>query len=347
MSLFPHKVAVLGATGVVGQRMVRMLENHPWFELAAVLASERSAGAAYGEAVDWRLPGPVPAAAAALPVLEAGAAVEAPLLLSALTAEAAAEFEPLYAERGHLVISNASRFRMEPGVPLVVPEVNPDAIESVASQPWSGGLVTNPNCMVIGLVMALAPLQRAFGIERVVVTSFQALSGAGYPGVPSLAAIGNVIPLISVGEEDKIQREPLKILGADFPISAVAHRVPVVDGHLASVRLDLAGSAPEIAEVARVMREFRGAPQDEGFPTAPECPLIVHDRPDRPQPALDVELGNGMSVSVGRLGPDPLFDLRFHVLVHNTVRGAAGAALLNAELAAARGLLANRGVASR
>lgn len=338
MSVSRIPVAVLGATGVVGQRLVSLLHDHPWFELAAVAASERSAGQAYREAAEWHLVEPMPEAAADLEVLDAADDIDVPLLFSALTSAAASEIEPLHAGRGRLVASNASRFRMDPEVPLVVPEVNPDALDMLAGQRWApGGIVTNPNCVVTGLVMAMAPLHRGFGIERMVVTTLQALSGAGYPGVPALAAIGNVIPYIG-GEDEKIESEPLKILGADFPISASAHRVPVADGHLVSVHMDLAGS-PSVADVESALSGFRGEPQERGLPTAPARPLVVHRAVDRPQPARDVGIERGMAVSVGRLREDPIFTVRFDLLVHNTLRGAAGAALLNAELALARGVL--------
>lgn len=331
-------VAVLGATGVVGQRLIRLLENHPWLELAAVAASERSAGWRYREATAWNLADPMPDAAAELEVLDAGADLDVAIVFSALGSGPAAELEPLHAGRGRLVVSNASHFRMHPDVPLLVPEVNPDSLALLDGQTWApGGIITNPNCMVTGLVLALAPLHRAFGVEAMVVTSLQALSGAGYPGVPSLAAVGNVVPYIG-GEEDKIESEPLKILDADFPISASAHRVPVRDGHLASVHLRLRGQ-PSPADVESALVEFRGEPQERGLPSAPERPLLVHRAADRPQPVLDVDLGNGMTVSVGRLRRDPIFSVRFDLLVHNTLRGAAGAALLNAELAVARGIV--------
>jgi aspartate-semialdehyde dehydrogenase len=336
------RVGVLGATGVVGQRLVSLLDGHPWFELATVAASERSVGHPYGVAAEWQLAEPMPEAVAELEVVDADADLRVPLVFSALGSGPAADLEPLHAGRGVLVVSNASRFRMDPEVPLLVPEVNPDALALLAQQRWApGGIVTNPNCMVTGLALALAPLHVAFGVERMVVTSLQALSGAGYPGVPSLAAVGNVVPYIG-GEEDKIESEPLKILDADFPISAAAHRVPVRDGHLASVHLDLAGD-PSTEEIGETLEAFRGEPQERRLPTAPERPLFVHRAADRPQPALDVDLGRGMTVSVGRLRDDRLFTVRFDLLVHNTLRGAAGAALLNAELAVARGLVAAAG----
>jgi aspartate-semialdehyde dehydrogenase len=336
----PISAAVLGATGAVGQRFVELLAGHPWFELAELVASDRSAERPYGAAVNWLGRSPLPPAAAAMTVRRAGDALSSPLVFSALGRDVAAELEPLYAARGHLVVSNASAFRMDPRVPLLVPEINPESLDLLAAQDWAaagGGLVTNPNCSVVGLAMALAPLQRAFGIESVVVATLQALSGAGYPGVASLDAVGNVIPWIA-GEEDKLEAEPQKILGADFPISAAVHRVPVVDGHTEAVFVRLARRAGP-AEAAEALAAFTGEPQRLRLPSAPARPVVVMEEPDRPQPARDAERERGMTVWVGRLRGDRVYDLRFTLLVHNTLRGAAGAALLNAELLVARGHL--------
>ena len=334
-------VAILGATGAVGQRLVQALERHPWFTFAEAVASERSAGKRYGEACHWLLDSELPAAAAELPVLPAGAPLQSRLVLSALDATTAAELEPLYAERGHLVVSNASKFRMDPRVPLLVPEINAHAAERIREQPWAaagGGLVTNPNCSVVGIVMALAPLARDFGLEAVTCVTMQAVSGAGYPGVPSLDILGNVIPTIG-GEEEKIAQEPQKILEVDFPLSVAVNRVPVVDGHTVSMFVRLRERAG-LEDIRRALDGFSGEPQRLRLPTAPERPLQVIARADRPQPLRDVGRGKGMTVSVGNLRADPVYDARFTVLVHNTVRGAAGAALLNAELLDAKGLLA-------
>jgi aspartate-semialdehyde dehydrogenase len=348
MSAARIPVAILGATGAVGQRLVERLAHHPWFVLAEAVASERSAGKRYGDAAHWLLASELPADVAALEVLPPGAPLAARIVLSALDATTAAELEPEYAGRGHLVVSNASKFRMDPRVPLVVPEINPHAVERVRDQPWAaagGGLVTNPNCSVVGIVMALAPLQRAFGLESVTVVTMQAVSGAGYPGVPSLDILGNVIPTIS-GEEEKIAHEPQKILEAEFPLSVAVHRVPVVDGHTAALFVRFEQEAG-LDEIRHEMASFTGEPQRLALPSAPAQPLVVIDAADRPQPLRDVGRGDGMTVSVGNLRLDPQYHARMNVLVHNTVRGAAGAALLNAELLAARGLVstsANAGV---
>lgn len=333
-------VAILGATGAVGQRLVQALEHHPWFSFAEAVASERSAGKRYGEAAHWLLDTEMPASAAALPVLPPGAPLASRLVLSALDATTAAELEPEYAGRGHVVVSNASKFRMDPRVPLLVPEINAHAAERIRQQPWAaagGGLVTNPNCSVVGIVMALAPLQRAFGLEAVTCVTMQAISGAGYPGVPSLDIVANVIPTIG-GEEEKIAREPQKILEAEFPLSVAVNRVPVVDGHTLSMFVRLS-SRVGLDEIRATLNAFTGEPQRLGLPSAPERPLVVLDAADRPQPLRDAGRGRGMTVSVGNLRADPVYHARFTALVHNTVRGAAGAALLNAELLAAKGLL--------
>jgi aspartate-semialdehyde dehydrogenase len=345
-------VAVLGATGAVGQRLVSLLDGHPRFVLAEVAASERSAGKSYADATRWILSGDMPAAARDLVVASVDAPLSSSICLSALDAAVADTVEPLQASRGKLVVSNTKSFRMKPDVPLVIPEVNADHLALLDVQPHhaqGGGIVTNPNCSVVGLAMALAPLDRAFGVARVVVTTMQALSGAGYPGVASLDALGNVIPFID-GEEEKIEREPRKILGrlangrvvdADFPISVSVNRVPVRDGHTESVFLDLKKKA-SLDDVRAALETFTGEPQRLGLPSAPARPLVVRDERDRPQPTRDVEAGNGMTVTIGRLRPDPVFDVKFTVLVHNTVRGAAGAALLNAELLLAQGRVATR-----
>ena len=329
---------MIGATGAVGQRFVQLLDHHPWFELAEAAASERSAGKRYEDASRWLLPGTVPDGAARLIVRRVGEPLTSPIVFSALDAETAREAEPRYAEDGHLVLSNASAHRMHPAVPLLIPEINPDSIDLLPRQPWSargGGIVANPNCCVAGLAMALSPLHERFGIAHVTVTTLQALSGAGYPGVASLDAVGNVIPFIA-GEEEKIESEPAKILGAGFPISVSANRVAVRDGHTESVFVKLARPADR-SEIRSALSAFRGEPQRLGLPSAPAAPVVVLDEADRPQPARDVDREGGMTVFVGNLRRDPWFDARFTVLVHNTVRGAAGAAIENAELLAARG----------
>ncbi|MFN7988598.1 MAG: aspartate-semialdehyde dehydrogenase [Thermoanaerobaculia bacterium] len=342
-------VAILGATGAVGQRMVQLLAGHPRLRLSEVAASERSQGKTYLEATRWILPGDVPEEARGLVVKAVDGPLESRLVLSALDAAVADTVEPLQASRGKLVVSNTKSFRMHDDVPLLIPEVNADHLALLDRQEWKGaggGIVTNPNCVVVGLAMALAPLHRAFGLEAVCVTTMQALSGAGYPGVPSLDAQGNVIPFID-GEEHKIEVEPGKILGAlvdgrvvpaAFPISVSVNRVAVRDGHTESVFVKLSRKA-SLAEIRAALEGFSGEPQRLGLPSAPPRPIVVRDERDRPQPIRDVDAGHGMVVTVGRLRHDPVYDARFTLLVHNTVRGAAGAALLNAELLAATGRL--------
>jgi len=342
-------VAVLGATGSVGQRFIQLLEHHPWFRLHEVVASERSAGKSYGEAADWRLDTLLPRDASALVVKELGAALESQLLFSGLDSSVAGEAEDEYANRGCAVISNSRNHRMDPDVPLLIPEINADHLDAVERQRQRRGgyIVTNPNCSVIGLAMALAPLERAFGIDKVQVTTMQAISGAGYAGVSSYAILDNVIPFIGGGEEDKIEKEPRKILGkwdgtrhidAPITISAQVNRVPTIDGHLMTISVKLREQAP-LEDVRAAIESFTGEPQELGLPSAPKHPLHYIDEPDRPQPRLDRDREHGMSVSVGRLRPCNVLDLRMVALVHNTIRGAAGAAILNAELLKAKGLL--------
>jgi len=341
-------VAILGATGSVGQRFIQLLERHPWFRVHEVVASDRSAGKTYGDAADWRLETLVPGPVSGMTVKSLGEPLESRLLFSGLDSSVAGEAEDDYANRGCAVISNSRNHRMDADVPLLIPEINADHLDAVDKQREKRGgyIVTNPNCSVIGLAMALAPLERAFGIEQVQVTTMQAISGAGFAGVASYAILDNVIPYIGGGEEEKIETEPLKILGqwdgafrdAPMTISAQVNRVPTIDGHLMTISLKLRQKA-SLADVRVALESFEGEPQRLGLPFAPKHPIHYIDSPDRPQPRLDRDREHGMAVSVGRLRACPILDLRMVALVHNTIRGAAGAAILNAELLQARGLL--------
>lgn len=339
--------AVIGATGTVGQRLVRRLHDHPWFRLTTLAASSRSAGKTYGEATHWLLPTALPDSVADMEVREVHEVDDCDVVFSALGSSTAREVEPLLARRGLTVVSNASALRMHPQVPLLIPEVNPDHLEMLDHQDFgSGGIVTNPNCSTIGLVLSLKPLADAFGIEAVQVTTLQAISGAGHPGVPSLDILGNTLPLIP-GEEEKLETEPQKLLGAvaegvfrpaPFSVSAQANRVPVVDGHLVSVSVKL-GRGASAEEVRAVIENFRSPVADLHLPSAPRRPVVAADDGPRPQPKLDADREDGMTVTIGRIRSCPVFDLRYVALVHNTERGAAGAAVLNAELLAATGRL--------
>jgi aspartate-semialdehyde dehydrogenase len=348
MSKIP--VGILGATGAVGQRFVQLLAGHPWFEIAEVAASDRSAGKPYKEACTWRLQGEPAERVGDLTVTTCDGPFRSKLLFSGLDSSVAGEVEAALAAKGHAVVSNARNHRMDPDVPLLIPEVNPDHLAALACQrrrTGGGYIVTNPNCSVIGLAMALAPLDRAFGLEAVAVVTLQALSGAGYPGVASLDIEDNVVPFIGGGEEEKIQAEPLRILGrfdggafhdATFPISASVHRVGVTDGHSMTVFAKIRKKA-RASEAAWALSEFQGEPQERKLPSAPARPIHVLHAPDRPQPRLDRDRESGMAVSVGRVREDNIFDLKLEFLVHNTIRGAAGAAILNAELLKDRDLL--------
>jgi aspartate-semialdehyde dehydrogenase len=343
-------VGVLGATGAVGQRFVQLLADHPWFEVKELAASDRSAGKPYKEACTWRLGTPMPEGVAARVVKTCHERFESKILFSGLDSSVAGEVETALAGRGHAVVSNSRNHRMDPDVPLLIPEVNADHLGALAVQrrhTGGGYIVTNPNCSVVGLAMALAPLQRAFGLQEVAVATLQALSGAGYPGVASMDIADNVIPYIGGGEEEKIETEPLRILGkwaggafehAAFRISASVHRVAVSDGHTMAVFVRLVKKA-NAEQAVEAISSFRGEPQERKLPTAPHRPIHVLPQADRPQPRLDRDLEGGMAVSVGRVRADKLFDLKLEVLVHNTIRGAAGAAILNAELLKARDLL--------
>ncbi len=343
-------IGILGATGIVGQRFVQLLEHHPWFEVAWLAASDRSEGKLYGEAARWKLKTQIPSQVAQMRISPAKPDGAPKLIFAALDASIAAEMEPRFADAGCAVITNSSALRMQKDVPLVIPEVNPDHIKLLECQSWrkqSGGfVVTNPNCSAIGLVLALCPLQHIFGIETVMAVTMQAVSGAGYPGVASLDILGNVVPYIAK-EEEKMEEETRKLLGklngagiisADFAMSAQCNRVAVEDGHTESVSVKLSRKA-SAEEIIAAWSEFRSVPQELKLPSAPSEPVQYVSAADRPQPRFDVESGAGMTTTVGRLRPCGVLDWKFTVLSHNTIRGAAGAALLNAELLKAQGYL--------
>jgi aspartate-semialdehyde dehydrogenase len=345
------RVGILGATGMVGQRFIQLLESHPQFEITALAASDRSQGKNFQEACTWRLAGEMPAFVRSMIVGAPEPPLDCDLVFSSLPGDIARESEGSFAAAGYPVISNSSAYRMDADVPLLIPEVNPDHLALLDSQRKSGNgqhgfIVTNPNCSTIMLALALAPLHSKFGVTSVIATTMQALSGAGYPGVASLAISDNVLPFID-GEEEKIEQETLKILGrangeriedAPMNVSAQCNRVNVSDGHMAAVHVKLAGKAV-LEEVKDSLASFTALPQQLRLHSAPEQPIIVRDEADRPQPRLDRDAGNGMSVTVGRLMPDNVLDYRFVALSHNTIRGAAGAAILNAELLVATGKL--------
>ncbi|MGO9435856.1 MAG: aspartate-semialdehyde dehydrogenase [Terracidiphilus sp.] len=348
-----HSIGILGATGMVGQRFIQLLENHPWFEITWLAASDRSSGKTYGEAAKWRLDTPLPDRIARMTVSPADPVNAPKIIFAALDTAIARELEPLFANAGCAVVSNSSAFRMTPNVPLVIPEVNAEHLLLIEEQPSrreSGGyMVTNPNCSAIGLVLALKPIEERFGLEKILVTTMQAVSGAGYPGVPSMDILGNVVPYIG-SEEEKMEAETLKLLGKlqdssvaplAASISAHCNRVAVEDGHTESVSIKLGNKLGRPAtreDLLAAWAEFRPlAGQD--LPMAPEQPIEWAPQNDRPQPRLDRNRGNGMAVTVGRLRPCNVLDWKFTVLSHNTIRGAAGAAILNAELLASLGKL--------
>ena len=348
-----YPIGILGATGMVGQRFIQLLENHPWFQVAWLAASDRSSGKPYGEAARWRLDSPLPDRIANMMVSPADPKGAPRIIFAALDADIAREMEPRFANAGCAVVSNSSAYRMAPNVPLVIPEINAEHLHLIEEQPSrseSGGyMVTNPNCSTIGLVMALKPIEQRFGIEQIFVTTMQAVSGAGYPGVPSMDILGNVVPYIG-SEEEKMEAETLKLLGRldghvvaplAARISASCNRVAVEDGHTETVSIKLGnklGRPVTREELLEAWAEFKPlAGQD--LPTAPDQPVEWAAQPDRPQPRLDRNRGNGMAVTVGRLRPCNVLDWKFTVLSHNTIRGAAGAAILNAELLASLGKL--------
>ena len=345
------RVGILGATGMVGQRFIQLLENHPQFQITALAASDRSQGKRFDEACTWRLDSEMPAYVRSMIVNAPQPPLDCQIVFSSLPGDIARESEGAFAAAGYPVISNSSAFRMDVDVPLLIPEVNHDHLSLLQKQQerndrQRGYVVTNPNCSTIMLALALAPLHERFGVKQAVVTTLQALSGAGYPGVPSLAISDNVLPFID-GEEEKIEKETLKILGhinhglivdAPMNVSAQCHRVNVSDGHMAAVRVKL-NKLASVDEIKAALANYKALPQEMNLPSAPEFPIIVRDEDDRPQPRLDRDAGSVMSVTVGRIKEDNVLDYRFVALSHNTIRGAAGAAILNAELLIASGLL--------
>lgn len=345
------RAGILGATGAVGQKFVELLDGHPWFDVTAVAASERSAGRPYAEVTNWIGEGRVPDAVGMLVVQQAAPPLDCDFVFSGLDAAVAGDVETVFAGAGYPVISNARNHRMDADVPLLIPEINPEHLALVDRQSSGGGyIVTNPNCSTVGLTMALAPLHRAFGVRSVLVTTFQALSGAGYPGVASVDALGNVVPFIG-GEEGKMAAEPRRILGilapegiedADIAISAQCNRVPVVDGHMECVSVRFDRKPASIGEVAAALQSFTSPVEVVGLPSAPEKAIQVLDAEDGPQPRRDRMAGRGMTVSVGRVRPCEVLDAKFVLLVHNTIRGAAGGAILNAELLVRTGRLQAR-----
>jgi len=343
-------IGILGATGMVGQQFIALLAGHPWFRIAWLGASQRSEGKPYRDATAWRLPAPLPDDVASMTVDAATPGRAPQLVFSGLDSSVAGDIEAAFAQTGHLVVSNARNFRMEPAVPLLIPEINADHLALLDAQGaaggWKGRIVTNPNCAAVVLALALAPL-RQFGLKTAIVTTLQAISGAGYPGVASWDILGNIIPFIGGGEEEKIETETKKILGClkdrrvdphPVVISAQTTRVGVQNGHTVSTSIGF-DHRPPLEAVADAWRTFKGRPQELELPSAPAHPIVYLTEPNRPQPALDVDRGRGMTVSIGRLRPCSVLDYKFIALGHNTIRGAAGAAILNAELMHREGLL--------
>jgi len=341
-------VAVLGATGAVGQRFIQLLADHPWFEVVAVAASERSACRPYAQAANWVIPGDPPPRVGEMAVHPLEPDLPAKIVFSALPSSVAREIEPAFARAGYAVCSNASAYRQEPGVPLLIPEINADHVAMIPSQRtergWQGFIVTSPNCTTTGIVMPLKPLDKAFGLRQVFATSMQAISGAGHPGVASLDILDNIVPYIP-GEEEKIEAETRLLLGrmvdgrrteADVVISAQANRVPVLDGHIVCLSLGFARS-PMVEDAVAVLAGFRGPDVVRALPSAPEHPILVRPEPNRPQPRRDRDAEGGMAITVGRLRECPLLDLRLVSVSHNTLRGAASGSILNAELLVASG----------
>ncbi len=345
-----HKipVAVLGATGAVGQRFIQLLADHPWFEITALAASENSAERRYADACRWVIPGDPPASIGEMTVRHLEPNLPARIVFSALPTEVAQEVEPQFAQAGYIVCSNASAYRYEEDIPLVIPELNADHLALIprqqAQRGWKGCIVTSPNCTTTGIAMALRPLDEAFTVKKLFVTTLQAISGAGYPGVASLDIMDNVIPYIG-GEEEKIEKETRRLLGhmvdgvrveADLLVSAQVNRVPVIDGHTVSIAAGFA-THPSVEEAIATLRRYKGQCESYHLPTAPAHPILVRTDPDRPQPRRDRDAEGGLATTIGRIRRCPILDLRMVTVVHNTLRGAASGAILNAELLVAAG----------
>lgn len=339
-------VAILGATGTVGQKFIYLLENHPTFEIKELIASPRSAGKTYAEACNWKQDKPINDTIKSIVVKTTEEPLVSKILFSGMDASVAGEAETAYAEKGHVIISNSKNHRMDKDVPIIIPEVNPEHFEILKTQPYKGAIITNSNCSSMFVAMVLAPLYRKFGIEWVQVATMQAISGAGYPGVSAMDILGNVVPYIG-GEEDKVETESQKILGvvnnneikdADFIISAHCNRVPVFDGHTENLTIKFK-KKPTVDEVKLCLSNFRGIPQEKNLPYAPKNPIVIFEENDRPQPARDALFDKGMVTSVGRIRVDNIGDIKMTIMGHNTIRGAAGAAILNAETYVSLGYL--------
>lgn len=340
-------VGILGATGMVGQKFIGLLRDHPWFEVKALAASDVSKGRTYAERMktSWKMINPIPADIADMTIKGCDEELPAKVLFSGLDSTVAGVVEEFYAKRGYIVISNSKNHRMDKDVPLLIPEINADHIELLKYQPYKGRIVTNPNCSTIGMALALAPFEKAFGIEKIIVTTMQAISGAGYPGVPSMDILDNVIPYIS-GEEEKVETETLKIFGsldgkavknADIAVSASCNRVAVIDGHTECISFSLKKKT-SLEELKKTISEFNPL-KNLGLPSAPNPPVVITDDPFRPQPRYDRDLSGGMAVVIGRLRKCSILDYKMTILSHNTVRGAAGGAILNAELLKVKGMI--------
>jgi len=341
-------VAVLAATGAVGQRFVQLLANHPWFEVTTVTGSERTVGGSYGDGVNWVLPGDVPEAVASLTVQPTEPNLDVPVVFSALPTAQARELEPVFAAAGYAVVTNASAYRMTDDVPLLIPELNPDHTALICRQQkernWSGFIVASPNCSTTSIVLPMKVFQDEFGLEAGIITTMQAISGAGYPGVPSMAIMDNIIPYIG-GEDEKLENEPRKLLGrvvdeelvmAGLQLSAQANRVPVMDGHLASVAVKL-GEPATPQQAIDALKSWQPPAICKELPSSPEQLLIYRDEEDRPQPRLDRDSEEGLAWTVGKVRRCNVMDLRFMSITHNTLRGAASGSILNAELLVLQG----------
>jgi aspartate-semialdehyde dehydrogenase len=343
-------VAVLGATGTVGQRFIQLLADHPYFEVSAIASSDQSAGQVYEEVTNWRLEGIIPPEVGRMMVQPVEPNLDARLVFSALPAGAAVSIEADFAKAGYIVCSNSSAYRFAEDVPILIPEINPDQVDLIPAQRaahgWSGLIVTSPNCTSTGIAMPLKPLDEAFSIQQVMAVTMQAISGAGYPGIPAADILANVYPYIK-GEEEKVELEPRLLLGQikdgrkqphPMAMSAQINRVPVFDGHTASVAVKFERK-PSVDEVYQALEDYRAPKRAQGLPTSPDRLFVLHRQPGRPQPRIDIYAENGMAVSVGQVRPCPIFDIKMTTVVHNTLRGAASGSILNAELLVKEGLV--------